>query len=370
MTTSQQVKIPWWQPQVGEEEKKRIISVLKSNYLNEGKVTEEFEQKIASFLGMPYAVATTSGTSALFLALKACGVGFGDEVIVPDITFIATANAVHLSGATPVLADVDRRTFNLCVETIDRVRTKKTKAIIPVHVSGRASPMEAILEYSQQYNIFVIEDAAEAFGSKHNGRYLGTYGKLGCFSFSPNKTITTGQGGIVVARDPDLAKRLKELKDQGRPVRGTGGDDIHASIGYNFKMTDLQAAVGLVQLGRLESRHNKLVQIYKHYKETLYGISGIEVINFDVENGERPQWVDAISFKKNELVKYLLERGIQCRNFWFPIHHQKPYKQSDESFLNSIFVSKNAFWLPSAFTLEIEEINMVCNAIREFFLSN
>jgi perosamine synthetase len=276
-------RIPWWQPEVGAEERDRLLRVLDSNYLNEGEVTAEFERRVAALLGAPHAVATTSGTTAIFLALAGLGIGAGDEVLVPDLTFIATANAVTMAGATPVLVDVDPHTLNIDTAALARAATARTKAVVPVHVSGRAAAMAPILEAARRLRIAVVEDAAEALLSRHAGRYLGTFGAAGCFSFSPNKTMTTGQGGIVVTGDEALAERLRALKDQGRPVRGTGGNDVHDTIGYNFKLTNLQAAVGLAQLDKLEGRVARLRDIYRLYAAGLAGTPCIRVLPFAVD---------------------------------------------------------------------------------------
>jgi len=252
MTTA--TTIPWWHPVIGDEERAAVLRVLDTNYLNEGDVTTTFEQQAAALFGARHAVATTSGTSAIFLALAALGIGHGDEVIVPDVTFIATANAVVLTGATPILVDVDPATLNINPAAIEPMLTPRTRAIVPVHVSGRAAAMDDILSLAGQHGVAVVEDAAEALLSHHQGRCLGTFGIAGCFSFSPNKTITTGQGGLVVTDDDALMVRLRELKDHGRPVRGTGGNDVHATLGFNFKLTNLQAAVGVAQLPKLATR--------------------------------------------------------------------------------------------------------------------
>jgi perosamine synthetase len=187
-------KIRWWVPQIGGEEKKLIGKVLVRHFPNEGELTTLFENKIAALLGAKHAVAVTSGTAAIFLALKSLGIGHGDEVIVPDMTFIATANAVEMTGAKPILVDIDPLTLNISIGAIKRAITKKTKAIIPVHVSGRPADMDGIVAVAKRHRIHVVEDAAEALMSKKGGRYLGTFGLLGCFSFSAHKTITTGAG--------------------------------------------------------------------------------------------------------------------------------------------------------------------------------
>lgn len=359
-------KIKWWQPQLGAQEQKFLKKVFDSNYPNEGELTTLFEQKICKLLGCKHAVAVTSGTAAIFLSLKALNIRHGDEVIVPDITFIATANAVQMCGAKPVIVDIDTKTMNMSHEAFSGAITEKTKAVIPVHVSGRAADMGAIMGIAKSNDIPVVEDAAEALLSKYKGKYLGTFGKTGCFSFSPNKTITTGQGGIIVTNDDDLHIRLRELKDHGRPTRGTGGDDFHNVIGYNFKFTDLQAAVGLGQLTYLEPRIERMKRTHRLYVEELRGLDGISLFNFDLNEGESPQWTDALVERRDELDKFLSANGIGCRRYWFPIHTQKPYKLPDDSFPNSTNLSPKAIWLPSAFTLSDKDIETVCNHIRNF----
>jgi perosamine synthetase len=362
-------KIPWWVPEIGSKEYDLVKGVLDSNYINDGDVTEQFEHQLAQLLDVKYVVAVTSGTTAITLALAGLGVGVGDEVLVPDVTFIATANAVKLAGAKPVLVDVDPRTLNIDPEAAERAVTARTRAIVPVHVSGRAAAMDAILTLARRHGLFVVEDAAEGFLSRHGGRYLGTLGHAGCLSFSPNKTITTGQGGAVLTNDDRLHVRLRELKDQGRPVRGTGGDDIHHSIGYNFKFTNLQAAVGLAQLTYLETRLARMRRTYSIYATQLENLEGIRLPRFCLDAGECPQWTDAIVERRDELDGFLLARNVHCRRFWFPIHTQIPYRLSDELFPNSSAVCPHAMWLPSAFTLSDEDANDVCGYIREFLTS-
>jgi perosamine synthetase len=359
--------IPWWLPEVGIEERDALLRVLESNYLNDGEVTTEFERQMAATFGVRHAVATTSGTTAIFLALAGLGVTHGDEVVVPDVTFIATANAVTLTGATPVLVDVDPETLNIDPSAFEGAITARTKAVVPVHVSGRGAAMPQILERAARHSVAVVEDAAEALLSKQRGRCLGTLGIAGCFSFSPNKTMTTGQGGLVVTDDDSLAVRLRELKDQGRPVRGTGGNDIHAAVGYNFKLTNMQAAVGLGQLGKLKARAAHLRDIYRWYVAGLAGMPQVRVLPFDVDAGESPQWVDALAEDRDALVEHLLRHDIHCRPFWFPIHTQQPYLQPDARFPVSSRLMPRALWLPSALHLTEREIGMVCEDIRQFY---
>jgi perosamine synthetase len=359
-------KIEWWTPQIGPKEKELINEVLDNNFPNEGELTTLFEQKLSKLLNCKHAVAVNNATAAMFLSLKALNIGPGDEVIVPDITFIATANAVEMSGAKPILVDINPKTLNIDPKVFERAITKKTRAVIPVHVSGRASDMSTIMNIAESNDIFIVEDAAEAFMSKHKGKFLGTFGKSGCFSFSPRKTITTGQGGVIITDDDEFYIRLRELKDQGRKVRGTGGDDLHNAIGYNFKFTDLQAALGLGQLTYLESRIKRMRRNYSLYVEGLKGLDGIALFNFNINEGELPQWNDAIVELRDDLDKHLENNSIYCRRYWFPVHTQVPYKLPDDNFPNSTKLSPKAIWLPSAFTLSDEDIITVCDSIKEF----
>ena len=360
-------KIRWWVPQIGSEEKKLIEKALAANFPNEGELTTLFENKVAALLGAKHAVAVTSGTAAMFLALKALGIGPGDEIIVPDMTFIATANAVDMAGAKPVLVDIDSVTMNMAPEAFGRAITKKTKAVMPVHVSGRGGRLNEIIKIAKKHGLLVVEDAAEAFASKYKGKYLGTFGSLGCFSFSAHKTITTGQGGMVVTDDDRLNVKLRELKDQGRPKRGTGGDDRHDSIGYNFKFTDLQAAVGLGQLKYLNTRLETMKRINCRYRNNLDGLNGIFLFDFDIKGGEAPQWTDGLFARRDELDSYIKKKNIDCRRFWFPLHTQIPYRQIDAKFPISTKLAPKALWLPSAFTMSDADVDRVSDSIRKFY---
>src|SRR5579859_5307279 len=208
-------RMPWWQPRITGGEQARIAEVLDDCFLNEGKRAEEFAAQIARRVSAAYAVTATSGTVGLFLALKACGIGEGDEVLVPDLTFIATANAVVMAGASPILVDVRRTDLLLDPERLASSLTPRTRAIIPVHISGRGAAMGEIVRFARERHLVVIEDAAEAMCSRSKGRFLGLWGDAGVLSFSPNKIITTGQGGLVLTDREDIHRRLIELKDQG-----------------------------------------------------------------------------------------------------------------------------------------------------------
>lgn len=358
--------IPWWTPEISNNEFDLVHEVLKSNYINEGEVTDQFERAVADLLNVKYAVATSSGTTSLFIALAAHGITFGDEVIIPDVTFIATANAVTLTGAKPVLVDIDPITLNISPDAVRNAINSKTRAIIPVHISGRSANMPDLQAIAKETEIPIIEDAAEAFMSQNSVGFLGTQGSIGCISFSPNKLITTGQGGIALTNDDGLHVRMRELKDQGRPTRGTGGADIHSSIGYNFKLTNLQSAVGLGQLSQLQHRLQKRRLIHMIYAERLANCPNIELPGFNLDEGELPLWTDAIVTNRNGIDAHLKQQGINCRRFWLPIHTQKNYHFDDERFPNSTRLMPKAIWLPSAFTLKDADIHRVCDVIEEY----
>lgn len=360
-------QFPWWEPRMTGGEIARLRAVVERNFLNDGPETAALESRVARLLGARHAVFVTSGTAALFLALRAVGVGPGDEVIVPDLTFIASANAVSLTGATPVLVDIDPRTLTIDVAAAESAITPRTRAIMPVHVTGRSADMIALARAAHTHGLAIVEDAAEGFRSYAHGRFLGTHGAAGCFSFSPNKTVTAGQGGVIVTDDEALHVRLRELKDQGRPVRGTGGDDPHPAVGYNFKFTDLQAAVLMAQLGALDERLERQRSIQRAYRQGLAGVRGIELLPFDLEGGEIPQWTDALAERRNELVEHLERNGAGCRRFWHPIHTQPPYRASDDSFPVTCATAPRAVWLPSAFTLADSDVERVCGLISSFY---
>jgi perosamine synthetase len=202
--------------------------------------------------------------------------------------------------------------------------------------------------------------------SRAGGKALGTIGDAGCFSFSPNKTITTGQGGAIVTNNEQLHNRLRELKDQGRPVRGTGGADTHVSIGFNFKFTNLQAAVGLGQLAELDHRIERMRAIHRGYLNGLQDVKGIQLFESKLEAGEVLQWVDAIVDRRDGLDAHLLSRGMQCRRFWFPLHTQNPYHRPDSDFPRASSLIPRAIWFPSAFTLSDDDVAAVTREIRGF----
>ena len=242
--------IPVCVPFIGEEELKNVTDCVKTNWISsKGKYVEEFEKKFANYCGCKYGIATTNGTTALHLALVSLGVGKGDEVIIPSFTMIATMFAIIYCGAKPVLVDAERETWNIDVDKIEEKVTNKTKVIMPVHIYGHPCDMDVILKVAKKHNLYVVEDAAEAHGADYKGKKAGGIGNIGCFSFYANKIITTGEGGMVVTNDKEIAERAKSLKDLAFPK----GKRIylHSRVGYNYRMKNIHAAIWLAKFEKI-----------------------------------------------------------------------------------------------------------------------
>jgi perosamine synthetase len=241
--------IPQIEPWIDGKELKQLKRVIKSTYVVENKLTAEFENIVANLAGAKHAVAMTNGTAALFCALKSLGIGAGDEVLVPNLTFVASANAVTLAGAKPIFCEIDERTMQICPNKLPIYLTDRTAAIMPVHLYGQAADMDLIMRFCRKNGLKCIEDAAQGVGVKFNGQHVGTFGDIGVFSYYGNKTITCGEGGVVVTNNDDLKTQCYRLKNHGRDTKGIFE---HEHVGYNFAFTDMQAAIGIAQMGKLE----------------------------------------------------------------------------------------------------------------------
>ena len=354
--------IAWFGPHLSGRELELVRGVLEREYVNDGPLTREFERKVAAFVGTRHAVAVTSGTAAIALALMAAGIGPGDEVLVPDLTFIATANAVRLAGADVKLVDVEPVRFGVDPDAVRAAIGSRTRALVTVDVNGRGADYTRLEAICRERDLVLICDAAEGLGSRFVGRMLGSFGVAGCFSFSANKTITAGQGGMIVTDSDALHDRLRELKDQGRRKGGTGGDDMHPVLGFNFKFTDLQAAVALAQFEEIEPRLAQAVRRDEAYRERLSNQPGLRLAPTS-EPGEVRQWTDVLIEGRGKIVAALEAEQIASRNFWFPLHRQEPYRNADDTFSNSIAVSDRGLWLPSRLDMGEGAIDRICNVI-------
>jgi perosamine synthetase len=363
-------EIPWFLPKMTGHEAAALASVIDANFLNDGRLSEQFAARVAERCGRRFGIAVTSGTAAISLALMACGIGPGDEVIVPDLTFIATANAVLMTGATPVLAEVEPARLTLDIDRLEEIVGPRTRAVVPVDVNGRGADYARLEPWCRARGLALVCDAAEGFGSAFMGRKLGGFGDAGCFSFSPNKTITTGQGGAIVTDREDLRDRLLELKDQGRRRRGTGGDDLHPVTGFNFKFTDLQAAVGLAQLAVLDQRLAAAVLRDRWYREALANLPGIRFPDDAPDQGEVLQWRDALVEPVAAVQQALAAARIGTRRFWLPLHTQDGMAAARrrDAYPVSTHVSGQGMWLPSHFDLTQGDVARVAEVVRAALL--
>jgi len=365
-------KIIQIEPTLGEEEKKELQKVIDSGWYTEATKTREFEKKFAKFVGIKYASVVTSGTAALYIALKALGIRVKDEVIVPDLTFVASPNAIEMTGAKPVLIDIKSNSLNLDVSMLENLITKKTKAIMPVDFNGRKIEINKIRKFARKKNLYLIEDACHAIGSYYNNQHMGTLCDVGVFSFSTPKIITTGQGGMVVTNNKEIYEKCVAMKDFGRDIR-TKKDMRkafeHKTIGYNFKFTEFQAAVGIAQMRKLNERIKRKRNMYKMYMELLQSINEIEFIKTDPN--KETLWMIDILLKtkhlKNKLINFLEKRKIEVRTFYPPIHRLKPYRKIDSKYQVTADISDRGLWLPSSVSLSNEQIKRVCTEINNFF---
>jgi perosamine synthetase len=350
--------LPQMEPVFDEDDVQEVAACVRSTWVTEAHRTAAFEQAVADYVGARYAVAVPSCTVALALSLMSLGVGAGDQVIVPDLTFIATANAVDLAGATPVPVDIEPVTLGLDLDALARAITPQTRAVIPVWFNGRAPDMPAILRTARAHGLGIVEDAAAALGSRCNGRHAGTFGDLGCFSFNTTKIVTTGTGGIVVTDDPELHERVERLKNHGRLDRR----DYHPAVGFNFYFSDLLAALGLAQMRKLPARVAWKRALCQWYHDRLDGIPGIDLLPL---SDEACLWYPDIFIDDPAALKGFLDSsGIQTRLFFPPIHTQPCYPAVDHAH-HSTEISRRGLWLPAAPYLDEVTVDHVCQAVVE-----
>ncbi len=356
------IRINQMEPWIGEEEKKELIATIDSGWVTEADRTYEFEKMVAEFVDSRYALAVNNGTVSLAIALMALGIERGDEVIVPDFTMVGSPNAVLLAGASPILIDIQKD--NLCLDLYEVVKkiSQKTKAIMPVAMNARAPDMEALKKIAKDYDLFIVEDAAQALGSYYKGKHLGTLGEIGSFSFSTPKIITTGQGGVLVTNSKRLRDKMYRIKDFGRIDRKT---QKHDTIGFNFKFTDIQAALGIAQMKKLKKRIEWKREMYRIYEEELAEVKEVKMLPTDLSQ-TTPWFVDIFVNKPLSLKKFLSQKEIGTREFYPTIHSLKPYRGSGR-FPVSTWASQCGLWLPSSSFLTKKDIKRVCREIKNFF---
>ena len=353
-------------PSLGSDEKRFLNTAVDEGYVSSvGRFVTDFEDEFARYLEVKNSVSTQSGTAAIHMALYELGIGKDDEVIVPALTFVATVNPVVYLGAKPVFADIDSRTWNIDPEDIERLITKKTKAIIPVHLYGNPCDMRAIMKLAKRYSLHVIEDATESLGAVYQDRYTGTFGVFGCFSFNGNKTITTGGGGMVVGRDAKKINHIKFLVNQAK-------DEInslyHPEIGFNYRMTNIEAALGLAQFKRLDRFLDKKNEINSIYKKELTGLNSIH-FQEEYAGARSSHWFTCVSFGRKinipRLQKKLRKRGIPTRRIFMPINGFPPYrKYRSGACEHSRNLYDTGLCLPSSVLNSTRDISYVAKTIK------
>jgi perosamine synthetase len=349
-------------------------AVTNAWHANAGMYHPRFERAFADYVGRRFAVALPSGTSALHLGLAAVGVGPGDEVIVPEATWIASASPVDYLGGTVVFADIDEETWCLSAESFEACITPRTKAVVPVDLYGSMPDMDAILDLARRHNIAVIEDAAEALGSEYHGRRAGSFGEASAFSFHGSKTMTTGEGGMLVTDDEALEKRVRFLGDQGR----NPGDRFfyNAEVAYKYKMSSMQAALGLAQIERVEELIAKKRQIFAWYKERLAGIEGLQ-LNQEPPNTVNGYWMVTVvldpkfGLQKKDVMQIMDEHNVDGRPFFFPLSALPAYEGRPQAAIarerNVVAYRLTPYGvnLPSGMGMTEETVDYVCNVLKE-----
>jgi perosamine synthetase len=359
--------IPVAEPDFGGNEEAYLVDCLRSTWVSSiGQYVARFEGDFARFCGTRYALSTANGTAALHLALAALGVGKGDEVIVPALTFIATANAVSYTGASVVFADSEYETWNISPSAIEAKITARTRAIIVVHVYGHPANMGPILETARKHELIVIEDAAEAHGAEYEGQKVGSLGKVGAFSFYGNKIITTGEGGMLTLDDKVLAERATFLKDHAMSPEKRYW---HPEIGFNYRLTNLQAALGLAQLERVETTIARKRANAASYNEWLSDVPGV-TLPPEAAWAKNVYWMysilldDGFPLSRDQLIAHLKSQEIDSRPFFYPLHTLPPYTRS-ESYPVAEDLGRRGLNLPSSSRLTPKQIERICAAIRK-----
>jgi dTDP-4-amino-4,6-dideoxygalactose transaminase len=368
-----QFKIPLSAPDISETEIEAVVDVLRSGRLSGGPRIAEFERVIAEYAGMPHSAAVSSGTAGLHLAIRALGIGEGDEVIVPSFAFVAVANAVRFERAVPVFADIDPVTLNLDPAAVEQVITSRTRAIIVVHTFGCPAEMDAILEIAARHRLRVIEDACEAIGAEYRGRKTGGLGDIGVFAFYPNKQITTAEGAIIVIRDPELHRRIRMLRNQGRDTDRDWLDV--ATVGYNYRLSELSAALGVEQMKRIGEILGRRQRVAENYCSELKGVSGIETPRLAYPDRCVSWFVFVVRLRegftredRDNIFRNMLARGIECGRYFAPIHLQPAYSDfrcADAKLPVTNRVAERCLALPFFNRITAEDIAVVCASLAE-----
>ena len=361
---TQGFKIPVYKPTITALEKEYVMACLDEEWISsKGRFIGRFEGEFANYVGLPHALSLSNGTTALHVALMALGIGPGDEVIVPTLTYVASANAVCYTGAKPVFVDCELGTWNISLGDVERVISSRTRAIMAVHLYGLPCDMRGLMELARKHDLLVVEDCAEAIGSRIAGEHVGGFGDIASFSFYGNKTITTGEGWMVVTGNPTLAERVSHLKGQGLAKFREYWHDI---VGYNYRMTNLCAAIGCAQMQRLDSTLERKRQIAALYRRELQGVVEFQQ---EVQGMDHSHWMVCGLLPNGSLRdpmrNALGELGIETRPVFYPLHSMPMYSGGYRRMPNSDEVSSRGINFPSYPELSDEQVRWVCESVRQ-----
>lgn len=363
------IQIPVARPDLRGNELKYVTECIQTGWISStGRFVDEFERGFANFTGTEFGVSTSNGTTALHLALVALGIGPGDEVIVPSLTFAASINSILYTGAQPVLVDVEKDSWCLDPAGVSAAITNKTKAVMVVHLYGQVANMDPIIQICRSSNLKIIEDCAEALGAAHHGKKVGAVGDVGCFSFFGNKVLSTGEGGMCTTSDPDLMKRMRKLRDHG--MDRSAIYYFHDVVGFNYRMTNLQAAVGLAQLERVAEFISDRNRVSAYYESRLADNPWFE-IQKDFPERLRVCWLTSMTLKENapvgrdDLIAALSKIGIGSRPFFYPMHRMEIYRDAVRyTYSASEYLGAYGFSLPTYVGITNQEMDIVIGSLK------
>ena len=372
------MKVPLSSPDIAEKDIESVVGVMKTRFLSIGPKVVEFEKRVDSFAETKYAVAVNSGTSALHLIIRGMGIGEGDVVITTPFSFIASSNCILFEGARPLFVDIEADTLNLDADKVEEKlesmsgeELTKVKALLIVDAFGQPADWDRFIEIGKKYNLKLIEDSAEALGAEYKGKRAGSLGEVGIFAFYPNKQITTGEGGILVTDDEELARLARSMRSQGRGESGEWLD--HERLGYNYRMDELSAALGCSQMERIEEILNKRARVAEMYREKLAEVEEVQV-PYIAPYVSRMSWFVYVvrlegKINRDKMIKYLNKEGIQCKPYFTPIHLQPFYRKmfgyKEGDFPVTENVTGRTIALPFFNNLKEEQIDYVVERLKE-----
>ena len=365
------VRVPLCKPYISEDEELAAAEVLRSGWLMQGPRTDEFEGLVADFVGVKYAIAVNSGTSALTLALMATGLSAGEKTIVPSYSFVATANSTLHWGGEPIFVDIGSEDYNLDPSKIEQAVDSKTRAIVVVHQFGFAADMDPIMAIAEERGLLVIEDAACSLGTSYRGKKTGSFGEAACLSFHPRKVITTGEGGMVLTDSEKIARRVRAQRNHGLAASEKNATARCVEAGYNYRMTDIQAAIGVVQLGKLDEIIGHRTRLATRYEETISALPALRLPKWP--EGSMPNYQSFAaeladeSIDREALLDFMKERGIGCAPGIWPIHLQPAYaeKHSNDRLPQTLRAARRSFFLPLYPGMADDEQEFVLSTLKK-----